>query len=72
MTEPESETMMQYFTEDASVDVVLGRTGPATDERLAAVLASLVRHLHAFVKDVALTEAEWESTISFLLSLIHI
>jgi len=66
MTEPESETMMQYFTEDASVDVVLGRTGPATDERLAAVLASLVRHLHAFVKDVALTEAEWESTISFL------
>ena len=25
MTEPESETMMQYFTEDASVDVVLGR-----------------------------------------------
>ncbi|MGY2876394.1 hydroxyquinol 1,2-dioxygenase [Marmoricola sp. URHA0025 HA25] len=66
MTEPELETMMQYFTEDASVDVVLERTGPATDERLAVVMASLVGHLHAFVKDVALSEAEWESAISFL------
>jgi hydroxyquinol 1,2-dioxygenase len=66
MTEPEPETMMKYFTEDDSEDVVLERTGPATDARLAVVMASLVRHLHAFVKDVGLAETEWESAISFL------
>ncbi len=29
-------------------------------------MTSLVRHLHDFVKDVELTEAEWETAITFL------
>jgi hydroxyquinol 1,2-dioxygenase len=29
------------------------------DDRLRAVLQSLVRHLHAFAMEVELTEAEW-------------
>jgi hydroxyquinol 1,2-dioxygenase len=38
----------------------------AADERYREVMASLVRHLHAFVADVSLTEAEWAAAIDFL------
>lgn len=38
----------------------------AGDERLRTILASLVRHLHAFVGDVRPTLAEWEAAIGFL------
>lgn len=58
--------MSGYFTEDGSVTAVNDRVGPDTDPRLAEVMASLVTHLHAFVKDVTLTEAEWEQAIGFL------
>jgi len=34
--------------------------------RLRTVLESLVRHLHAFIGEVALTEAEWQAAIDFL------
>ena len=36
------------------------------DPRLRTVLSSLVRHLHDFVKDVELTEAEWAKAIDYL------
>jgi hydroxyquinol 1,2-dioxygenase len=57
---------MTYFTESQSVAEVLGRHGPDVDERLAEVFGSLVSHLHAFAKEVVLTESEWEASISFL------
>jgi hydroxyquinol 1,2-dioxygenase len=57
---------MQYFSEDASDAVVNARMSPAADPRLATVMASLVRHLHAFAKDVQLTQAEWDAAIDFL------
>jgi hydroxyquinol 1,2-dioxygenase len=38
----------------------------AESERFRAVLQSLVRHLHAFIEDVGLTEAEWAVAIDFL------
>jgi hydroxyquinol 1,2-dioxygenase len=57
---------MSYFTEERSVETVLGRNDAGTDPRLAEVMASLVEHLHAFVKDVSLTETEWETAIGFL------
>lgn len=57
---------MRYFTEESSVEAVLERTGPTADPRLAEVVSSLVAHLHAFAKDVALTEAEWAAAIDFL------
>src|SRR5882672_11255191 len=38
----------------------------ADSERYRLVLQSLVRHLHAFVADVGLTEAEWQRGIDFL------
>jgi catechol 1,2-dioxygenase len=58
--------MMHYFTEDASVATVNARMGGDVDPRLAEVMASLVKHLHAFIKDVHLTQAEWEAAIAFL------
>lgn len=36
------------------------------DERLALVLTSLIRHLHAFAREVRLTRREWEIGIDFL------
>lgn len=55
-----------YFTEKNSVETVNGRTGPNADPRLAHVMASLVRHLHNFVREVELTQDEWEIGIDFL------
>ena len=36
----------------------------ARDDRLSDVLRSLVRHLHAFARDVRLTQEEWAAAIS--------
>lgn len=57
---------IDYFTEAASEAAVNGRIGPATDARLAHVMARLVTHLHAFIKDVELTQTEWGAAIDFL------
>ncbi len=59
-------TAIDYFTESHSVEAVNGRMGAATDARLAHVMARLVTHLHAFVKDVELTQDEWANAIGFL------
>lgn len=58
--------MTHYFTEDASVETVNARMGTGTDPRLAEVMASLVKHLHAFAKDIHLTQAEWDLAVAFL------
>ena len=58
--------MTTYFTEHDSVRTVNARTTDAADPRLAAVLASLVEHLHSFVQDVTLTQDEWGAAIDFL------
>jgi hydroxyquinol 1,2-dioxygenase len=57
---------MSYFTEANSVDTVNGRMGESTDARLAEVMTSLVHHLHSFIKDVGVTQEEWEYGIDFL------
>ncbi|MGI9355475.1 MAG: dioxygenase [Rhizobiaceae bacterium] len=57
---------IDYFTEEGSVDAVTSRTGPEANERLATVWAALVKHLHAFAKEIDLQQAEWESGIDFL------
>jgi hydroxyquinol 1,2-dioxygenase len=38
----------------------------ATDPRFADIMRSLVRHLHAFIDDIHLTEEEWAAAIDFL------
>ncbi|SDO19312.1 intradiol ring-cleavage dioxygenase [Geodermatophilus sp. DSM 45219] len=56
----------QLFTEKGSAEVVAASFANTPDPRLKTVLTSLVHHLHAFVKDVELTEEEWGSAIDFL------
>lgn len=58
--------MMNYFTEDKSVETVNARMGGTVSPRMAEVMASLVHHLHAFAKDIHLTQTEWETAIGFL------
>ena len=56
----------ELFSEERSAEVVAASFASAPDPRLEEILASLVRHLHAFVKDVELTEREWEIAFDFL------
>jgi hydroxyquinol 1,2-dioxygenase len=60
----------ELFTEAHSAEVVAASFAGAPP-RLRQVLTSLVGHLHAFVKDVGLTEAEWEQAIGFLTATGH-
>lgn len=45
---------------------VLTSFGNSSSERLQQIMQSLVKHLHAFVNDVKLTEEEWFQGIDFL------
>lgn len=56
----------ELFSEERSAEVVAGAFADTPDPRLRVVMSSLVRHLHAFVKDVELTEDEWAAAITFL------
>ncbi len=57
---------MRELDEHSITDEVLRRFAAGTDERLRTILTSLVRHLHGFVREVQLTEAEWVAGIEFL------
>jgi catechol 1,2-dioxygenase len=54
------------FSEERSAQVVAASFDSAEDDRLRRVMTSLVEHLHAFIKDVELTDAEWARAIEFL------
>lgn len=58
--------MTKYFTEEGSVDAVNARMADSINPRLKAVMAALVKHLHAFAKEVELTQEEWDYGIDFL------
>src|SRR5256885_7804932 len=53
-------------TEDDITAEVLARFSATPDPRLRHIMLSLISHLHAFVKDVQLTEAEWFQAIEIL------
>jgi len=53
-------------TEDTLTDRVLATFRHADDARFRQIMTSLVQHLHAFVRDTELTEAEWFAGIRFL------
>jgi hydroxyquinol 1,2-dioxygenase len=58
--------MATDFTEETAADAVVESFGPHTDPRLRELLVSLVKHLHAFARDVELTIPEWDKAIDFL------
>lgn len=51
---------------------VLATFRNSKSERFQEVMLSLVRHMHAFIKDVGLTEEEWFKGIDFLTRTGHI
>jgi hydroxyquinol 1,2-dioxygenase len=53
-------------TADDITAEVLQRFAQTPDPRLRQIMLGLIKHLHAFVKEVELTEAEWFQTIEIL------
>ena len=58
--------MSRYFTEENSAETVISRLESCPDPRFRRVMASAVRHLHAFVKEVEPSIEEWRQAIDFL------
>ena len=57
---------MREFDEKSVTAAVLARMDDCQDARFKQVMTSLVTHLHDFVREVKLTEAEWITAIQFL------
>jgi hydroxyquinol 1,2-dioxygenase len=57
---------MREFDEKSITAAVLARMDQCTDPRFKQVMTSLITHLHDFVREVKLTEAEWINAIMFL------
>ena len=56
----------ELFSEERSAEVVAASFAGTPDPRLRQLMTSLVHHLHAFVKEVELTEEEWSVAVDFL------
>jgi catechol 1,2-dioxygenase/hydroxyquinol 1,2-dioxygenase len=57
---------MQDLTVNTITDVVLDQMASTPDARLKEIMASAVRHLHAFARETNLTPAEWLMGIDFM------
>jgi hydroxyquinol 1,2-dioxygenase len=57
---------MQDLDEFTATDAALAQMAATTDPRLKEIADAAVRHLHAFVREVNLTPAEWLTGIAFL------
>ncbi|MDP2450561.1 MAG: intradiol ring-cleavage dioxygenase [Polaromonas sp.] len=57
---------MRNLNQDTITQAVLARFAGTPDARLKELMTSLVQHLHAFAREVKLTEAEWLAGIHFL------
>lgn len=62
----------QAAVEQQLVDTVVASFSKAEDQRLKQLMQSLTRHLHNFLREVRLTEEEWNATIEFLAAAGHI
>lgn len=57
---------MRNLNQDTITQAVIARFADTPDPRLKEILTALVQHLHAFAREVKLTEAEWMEGIEFL------
>ena len=57
---------MRNLNESNITEAVVAAAEGCADARLKQVLESLVRHLHAFVRDIEPSEKEWQQAIDFL------
>ena len=62
---------MRNLNQDTITQAVLARLAETPDPRLKEIMTSLVQHLHAFAREVKLTEAEWFKGIEFLTATGH-
>ena len=62
----------QVAVEQQLVDTVVASFSKAEDQRLKQLMQSLTRHLHNFLREVRLTEEEWNAAIGFLTAAGHI
>ena len=57
---------MQELTPETITQAVLDQMATTADPRLKEIMASAVKHLHAFAKEVKLTPSEWIKGIAFM------
>src|SRR5882724_5106463 len=57
---------MRQFNEDTLTAEVVARLEETKDKRLREIMTAAVKHLHAFAREVNLTEEEWFEGIRFL------
>lgn len=57
---------MRDYSEETLTQAVLDRVQHTADPRTREMLQGLVRHLHAFVRELRPTEVEWKAAIDFL------
>ncbi|CCQ15584.1 Hydroxyquinol 1,2-dioxygenase [Rhodococcus sp. AW25M09] len=62
----------QSGRERALTDKVVASFAETPDPRLRELLTGLTEHLHAFIREVRLTEDEWSTAIEFLTEVGHI
>ena len=62
----------QRTVEETLTATVLASFDGCTDPRLKQVMRSLTQHLHSFIREVRLTEEEWDTAIGFLTAAGHI
>jgi len=62
---------MRNLNQDTITQAVIACLANTRDARLKEVLTSLVQHLHAFAREVKLTDREWEQGIEFLTRVGH-
>ena len=62
----------QEAREQELTETVVASFAGTPDERLRTLMTALTRHLHAFAREVRLTEAEWGQAIEFLTATGHI
>lgn len=65
-------TPAQQALEEELIGRVLASFDNTPDPRLKQIMQSLTKHLHAFIRDVRLTETEWNKAIEFLTAVGHI
>lgn len=58
---------MAQYNESTVTRAVLDSVANCADPRFRTVMTSLVKHLHAFVHEVDLTEAEWADAVQLLM-----
>ncbi len=57
---------MRQFNEDTLTDAALARLKDMKNPRFKEIMTSAIKHLHAFAREVQLTEEEWFEGIKFL------